>query len=463
MTRLFTKVQCFFAAFALSNALSFAGPLADYVQAPESCFSWKEENAVEEQNAKIYTLKVTSQKWRTEKEINTTLWQHTLTVVVPKTIATKTVVFSIGNGAIDCPSSSEDPCNLSLMELAEKTKSVVCELSLVPNQPIKFSDESDPRYVETGRYEDALVAYTWDKFLKTGDSNWPLRLPMTKSVTKGMDAAQQFLSSKKIAADDFILIGRSKRGWTAWTAAAVDSRVKAIIPVVIDLLNLKESFSRHYMSYGNWSFAVKDYEDMGMHKKWNEPAFFDLMKIVEPFEYRDKFTMSKFIINASGDEFFLPDSSRHYFKDLPGEKLLAYVPNTGHFITAKDYQERVIAYINWIASGKDVPQYDFSLSENGAFKLFTRGSEKPSKVELWSAHNEQGRDFRVVTIGKAWKSEELTPNAAGEYTVNLQKPQKGWSAYLMQLSYTTPGGELLKVTTDVFVLPEIFPYSPQEN
>lgn len=458
MIRSFTKIRWFFAACALSNALSFAGPLADYIKAPEKCFCWKEESVIDQQDAKIYTLNVVSQQWRTENDVNNTTWQHTLTVVVPKKIDSKSVVFSIGNGFLNSPTAGS-PCDLSLVDIALQTHSIVCELSMVPNQPMKFSDEFDERYKECGRCEDALVAYTWDKFLKTGDSTWPLRLPMTKAVTKGMDAAQEFLSKKGISADDFILIGRSKRGWTAWTAAAIDSRVKAIIPVVIDLLNLKESFTRHYMSYGNWSFAVKDYEDMGMHKRWNDSEFLDLMKIIEPFEYRDKFTMSKFIINASGDEFFLPDSSRHYYKDLPGEKLLAYVPNTGHFITAIDYQERVIAYINWIISGKSVPQYDFALDANGALKLATPSDEKPFKVELWSAHNDLGRDFRVVTIGKAWKGEEISLNASGEYVANLQKPEKGWTAYFMQLSYKTPQGQVLKVTTDVFVFPEIFPYS----
>ena len=44
--------------------------------------------------------------------------------------------------------------------------------------------------------------------------------------------------------------------------------------------------------------------------EWNgTPEYRALMKIVEPYEYRQRLRMPKFIINASGDQFFLPDSS----------------------------------------------------------------------------------------------------------------------------------------------------------
>ncbi len=43
-------------------------------------------------------------------------------------------------------------------------------------------------------------------------------------------------------------------------------------------------------------------------------------KIEEPYEYRDRLTMPKFLINAADDQFFLPDSSQFYFDDLKGEK-----------------------------------------------------------------------------------------------------------------------------------------------
>ena len=57
----------------------------------------------------------------------------------------------------------------------------------------------------------------------------------------------------------FVVSGASKRGWTTWTTAAVDRRVVAIAPAVIDLLNVVPSFTHHWQAYGAWSDAVKDY------------------------------------------------------------------------------------------------------------------------------------------------------------------------------------------------------------
>ena len=45
---------------------------------------------------------------------------------------------------------------------------------------------------------------------------------------------------------EFVITGASKRGWATWTTAAVDNRVKAIMPMVIDLLNIKPSFEHHW-------------------------------------------------------------------------------------------------------------------------------------------------------------------------------------------------------------------------
>ena len=57
----------------------------------------------------------------------------------------------------------------------------------------------------------------------------------------------------------FVVSGASKRGWTTWTTAAVDKRVVAIIPIVIDLLNVEPSFEHHWQAYGFWAPAIKDY------------------------------------------------------------------------------------------------------------------------------------------------------------------------------------------------------------
>ena len=59
--------------------------------------------------------------------------------------------------------------------------------------------------------------------------------------------------------------------------------------------------------------------------------------------------MPKFIINASGDQFFLPDSSQFYFDELPGVRYLRYVPNADHSLKGSDATESLLACYNAIS------------------------------------------------------------------------------------------------------------------
>ena len=159
--------------------------------------------------------------------------------------------------------------------------------------------------------------------MKTGDETWPLHIPMTKAAVRAMDTVTAFSATPaggSVKVEKFVVAGGSKRGWTTWTTAAADKRVVAVVPMVIDMLNSVKSFDHHYRAYGFYSPAVKDYEDMGIMKVSNTSQYAALMRLEEPYSYRDRFTMPKLVMNSAGDQYFLPDSSQYYFDDLPGER-----------------------------------------------------------------------------------------------------------------------------------------------
>ena len=200
-----------------------------------------------------------SQRWRDESEVDRPRWRHQLRLVVPDEIANDTALLVIAGGSNDKP--APDRANPLLAIAAMMTRSVTAELRMVPNQPLTFAGETDPRA------EDGIIAYSWDKYLRTGDETWPLRLPMTKSVVRAMDAITGFCRSRAgggVEIARFVLAGASKRGWTAWTAAAVDRRVAAVVPVVVDLLNIEASFEHHYRAYGFWAPAIAAYQASGI-------------------------------------------------------------------------------------------------------------------------------------------------------------------------------------------------------
>jgi PhoPQ-activated pathogenicity-related protein len=417
-----------------------------YVHAPDASYKWEPVNTIPGEGFKAYVLDLTSQTWKPPVEPDRTVWKHWLTIIVPDKVEYTTGFLYItgGNNNNKAPEKADQ----MIVDIATTTNSVVAQLNMVPNQPLSFPDAKKKDMVE-----DEFIAYTWDKFLRTGDEMWPARLPMTKSAVKAMDAVTEFMKQKVTT---FMVAGGSKRGWTTWTTAAVDKRVVAIAPMVIDLLNNEKSFEHHYRAYGFYSPAVKDYENLDI-MKWNgTPQMKALMKIEEPYEYRDRLTMPKYIVNAAGDQYFLPDSSRFYFDDLKGEKYLRYVQNTDHSLKNSDARDGLIAFYDAFLKKQARPKFFWKFEDDGSIKVTT--VTKPSEVKLWQANNPEKRDFRLMSIGPAYKSTVLTEQKDGVYIGKVEKPEKGYTAYFIELTF--PGGTKysMKFSTAVRVNPDTLPF-----
>ena len=132
-----------------------------YVRQPDPSYSWKMAISLRDESATGYAIDLTSQTWLTTNEVNRTTWKHWLLVVKPDTVSSSTALLFISGGANrgDRPPMP----SAELIRIAKATHSVVAELKMVPNQPLIFGNDG----VE--RTEDDLIAYTWAKFLKTGD------------------------------------------------------------------------------------------------------------------------------------------------------------------------------------------------------------------------------------------------------------------------------------------------------
>ena len=424
-----------------------------YVAAPDATFRYDLVHTLPGDGFTTSVLRLTSQTWLTEKEVDHPVWQHWLTVIRPGKVTSPKALLFIGGGGRDRAAPKSADKNLAGIALA--TGTVVAELGGVPNQPLKFVGEAE------GRVEDALIAYAWDKYLRTGDERWPARLPMTKSAVRAMDAVTAFCASADgggVTVDSFVVAGASKRGWTAWTTAAVDRRVAAVIPIVIDTLNVRKSAAHHYSAYGFFAPSLQDYVDMKIHDWFGTPQYAALLKIEEPYEYRRRLTMPKFVINATGDEYFPPDNSQFYFDDLPGEKYLRYVPNADHSLDGTDAAETVLACYAAVTRGAALPKFSWSWPREGTVRVETHA--KPLDVKLWQATNPTARDFRLETIGKAWTSRDVGASG-GVYEAMAERPAIGWTAYFVELTFSGPlgAGPPFKFTTEVKVVPDVLPFT----
>lgn len=425
-----------------------------YVHQPDPAYTWKLAASVKGDGGTAHVLQMTSQSWLTTNEVNRTEWRHWLVVIRPDQVEHTTGLLFIGGG--NNRDDRPPKVNGDLVRVARQTRSVVAELRMVPNQPLIFGGDG----VE--RVEDDLIAYAWDKFLRTGEARWAPRMAMTKAAVRAMDTITAFCASEAgggATVESFVVAGGSKRGWTTWTTGIVDRRVKAICPIVIDVLNMSASMRHHFQAYGFYAPAVGDYVRHGIMNWFGTPEMTALQALVDPYSYRDRLTLPKLMLNACGDQFFLPDSSQFYFSGLSGPKYLRYVPNADHSLKGSDAMETLLAWQDAIAAGRALPVFEWSHGNLGA--LTVRAKDRPLTVKLWQASNPKARDFRLETLGPVWQATDLAARD-GAYEARVETPAQGWTAYMVELAFDIGAPAPLKLTTDVRVIPETLPFPPPE-
>ncbi|MEZ6068944.1 MAG: PhoPQ-activated pathogenicity-related family protein [Pirellulales bacterium] len=427
-------------------------PLDDYVNAPDDSFSWKIVSTKEFDGGKAYVLDMTSQTWRSEDEVDRTKWQHWVTVAVPDKLTSNIGFMFIGGGSNG--GNPPDGPNGMVNQIALRTGTVVAEVRMIPNQRLEFFGDGKKRS------EDDLIAYTWVKYLETGDPTWPARNPMVKSVVRAMDAVTELLASDdggNRVVDQFVVAGGSKRGWTTWLVGAVDDRVVGIAPIVIDVLNLEKSMGHHFAAYGFFAPSIGDYVEHKLVQQPKHPRLEGLRQLVDPYHYRHRLTMPKFIMNSAGDQFFPPDMSRFYFDDLEGEKYLRYVPNSDHGLDDTDAIESVLAFYSLILAGKDRPQFSWTQPDPNTFVVTTK--DAPKEVRLWQATNPQARDFRLESLGPQYTSEVLEASSDGTYVAHVDDPPEGFTAFFVELTYDVDAPTPFKATTNVSIVPDVLPFA----
>jgi PhoPQ-activated pathogenicity-related protein len=432
--------------------------LENYVNTNDGAFSYQQVAAIPQPGATIYVYRLASQKWRSESEIDRTVWEHRLTIVVPDIITNnKAILFTSGGENTPdflIPESTE----LQLLgTFALLSGTIAAQVNQVPSQPLTFSDEP-----QVGRIEDDLVAYSWDTAMGTGDYTWAAYLPMTKSVIKAMDAMQMAANDLNLShvPDEFVLVGFSKRGAITWLSAAVDDRVVAISPGVFDTLNFAPSTENQRATYGEFAETLIHYDTRNVLDRIRTIEGQELIGVIDPYEYRHRVSIPKYIINASGDQFYPPDSSHFYINNLIGETLLRYVPNTDHGGANAGFENAILGLLAWyqrIITGVPRPTLDWHKYQ--ANNLSVTVNDPTATAVLWSANNPNARDFRLETFGPNWQATPMSIDPDGTLEIALDIPATGWSGYFVEVTFQGIAGVPDKYSTPVFILPDTRPFT----
>ncbi|EJM9564338.1 PhoPQ-regulated protein, partial [Salmonella enterica subsp. enterica serovar Infantis] len=397
-----------------------------------------------------------SQTWSPQGVVSPERWQNGVDIYIPDSAREKNALVVINNGSNNNGSGTPvAPTNFNeeeLSRIAIATRTVVISVSNVPNQVLSYQG------VTTPLGEDNSVAYSWKLFI--GDTHKyqdaSLHIPMAASVSQAFRLAKKELTQQNI--NKFIVTGASKRGWAAWLTALSDPDVGAVVPFAMDLLNTQKSLEHMYQSYGkNWPVAFYPYYNQGIDQQVGTDKFARLMRLEDPLTYLntdmgDRLKIDKYIINASGDDFYVPDNSHFYYGLLPGSKSLRVVPNSTHNGILSVAEQSLITFVNRFQEKQKLPEITENVQSRGDGKkeLVVNFSEKPVAILQWTARNPAARDFRYACDIKYNSVPVSLATGDNTLSISLTTPDSGWQATYIEATFT----DGYVATTQVYITPD---------
>jgi PhoPQ-activated pathogenicity-related protein len=411
--------------------------LQAYLHNTDKSFKWEVQDKTKAEGSTLYRVLFTSQQWR---GIN---WNHELTIIVPDLLKYNDALLFITGGSVKDGKPNthkwDEDLTKSLSKVAKTNMAIVAIIWQVPSQPL-YDDLT----------EDALISYTLHNYLKDKDFTWPLLFPMTKSAIKAMDVVQAF-SKKEIKRkiNHFIVSGASKRGWTTWLTGANDKRVKAIGPMVIDVLNMPVNVDYQKKVWGDYSIEIEDYVKLGIAQQFGTPGGNDLVKMVDPYSYRKTLTMPKMIFMGTNDPYWPVDAVKNYIDDIPGDNHICYTPNAAHDLGDKKKAFATLsAFVGTTLTNGKYPICKYDISEKDGIVILKIKSTPELLVDaiLWSAESKD-QDFR----DEKWVDTSLNSANKAEITVEIKKPASGFKAFYVDLKYKAPLSDDYTQSTRMFV------------
>jgi PhoPQ-activated pathogenicity-related protein len=426
-----TVTLVFFGILFAARWSAGADALADYISRADDSFAWKKTDQHQTNSLNVVRLDCISQTWRGQA------WHHQLLLAQPAKLRNPDIAFLFITGDGDVGRHLD-----LLRTLAERAGSIAAVINDIPNQPLY-----------DGLKEDDLIAYTFNQFLESGDPTWPLLFPMAKSAVRGMDAVQaEAREDLGVKIARFVVGGASKRGWTTWLTAAVDGRVAAMAPMVIDMLNMKAQAQWAQQMYGRQSEKINAYTKLHLTERMDEPRMVELRSWVDPYSYRARYTLPKLLLLGTDDPYWVVDSLRNYWNDLPDPKLVFQTPNAGHDLAGGREAIPVLAAFFQMIGDRETPprmSWQFGSSSPDSATVEVSLSQPAQGFRLWTATS-TNRDFRT----SRWSSVEVASPSGTNVTAKVERPETGFRAYLIEAEMKASTGQDYKLSTEARVIPD---------
>ena len=295
-------------------------------------------------------------------------WRHEVLLTEPTNLLSRNVCYIEVTG-----DDAGEPDLAYSKALAEASGVLVATMFQTPNQPL------------WNMVEDDLIAHTFEKYMTTGDPEWPLLVPMVRGVLATIDSLIDWSLGRFT---HFVIGGASKRGWTAWmTAALEDPRVKGIVPVVFDNLNMAAQIKRQKAIWGELSPMLDDYTKRMLHDAAFSEEGESLRFLVDPYRHLARMRCPALVVNGTNDAYWAVDALSLYAKELLPGSATQVVPNLGHSIGDWEYRLSTFgAFVQRCAGLVPFPEttYDWQKSDVGT-TISARSNSEVRQCRVWGS------------------------------------------------------------------------------
>jgi len=263
----------------------------------------------------------------------------------------------------------------------------------VPNQPL------------WGHREDGLLGYCVREEARTGDATWSLAFPMTRSTLRSMDAVQAWSAQgNRQRIRDFVLIGFSKRGLSAWLASP-DPRVRALVSLGYNNLNLE---GQAQLQHKNWGALSEHWTQMigpDFERELQTARGEALTKTWDPYSFIGDIKVPKLLVDATNNDYWSLDSPTQFASSLRGPTNWLYVANSGHYMerAAVPLVQTSASWIRRTLATQTLPNPTLSVSPT-QLELHAPQAGGATLYYSWS----NSRDFRQST----WAQMPMTKRGA---------------------------------------------------
>ena len=132
----------------------------------------------------------------------------------------------------------------------------------------------------------------------------------------------------------------------------------------------------------------------------------------------------------------------------------------GILFFGKYLNDDLISYFYRIVNDIKMPSLNWKLNNDSIDVILDYNGNY--SVSIWSAKNDEGRDFRLWQEGELWKKSSVKKSIDNTYKILLNNESTGYEAIMMEFILDPESDFPFIISTGPFVLPDSYPYEKYE-